>query len=169
MNASENCIAVVKHFESCRLVAYADPHTGGAPWTAMWGATGAGIGPGSTFTQAQADARLINDIGERERDINAAVKVTLTQGQFDAFCDALFNIGHGSRQRDGLIVLRSGRPSTFLRLINQGKFDAARNELGKWVSPGSNVERGLHRRRIADQALFDGDSGASAIAKAEAA
>lgn len=169
MRASPNCIDVIKHFEVCRLVAYADPRTGGAPWTAMWGATGADIRPGDTFTQAQADARLISDVGEFEADATRALRVVVTQGMFDAFVDALYNIGHGTPKRDGLIVLRSGMPSTFLRLMNQRGFDGARDALGKWVSPGTNVEHGLHRRRVADQALFDGDSAALAIAKGDAA
>ena len=169
MKASPNCIAVIKHFERCRLTAYPDPKTGGAPWTAMWGATGAGIGPGSVFTQAQADARLLADVALHETDADRAILVRVTQGQFDAFVDALYNIGHGSAQRDGLIVLKSGKPSTFLRLINQGGFDGAREALGKWISPGTNVEHGLHRRRVADQALWDGDSAAAAIAKGDAA
>src|SRR5688572_9540626 len=62
-------IALIKRFEGCARVradgqveAYPDPGTGGAPWTIGWGATGPGIGPCTTWTQAQCDARLAADL-----------------------------------------------------------------------------------------------------------
>jgi lysozyme len=163
MNASPECVEVIKFFEYCKLRAYPDPKTRGDPWTIGWGATGEGIGPGVVWTQAQADARLEEDISTRVDAANAALQVEVTQGQFDAFVSALFNIGAGSPRKDGIIRLRSGAPSTFLRLTNAGRFDEARQALGKWVSPGSNVERGLRRRRTAEQALWDGKTAAEAI------
>lgn len=169
MIASPNCYAVIKHIERCKLIAYPDPKTGGVPWTVGWGATGPGITKGTVWTQLQADNRLFWDVAQREDDVNQAVHVPLTQGQFDGFVDALYNIGHGSPIKDGLIRLRSGYPSTFLRLLNAGDYTGARAELGKWVSPGSNVEHGLHRRRVMDQALWDGLGAAAAIALGDAA
>lgn len=168
MKASANCYAVTKHFEQCRLKAYPDPKTGGAPWACGWGSTG-GVGPNTRWTQQEADDRLVSDMAERESDVNNAVTVILTQGQFDAFVDALYNIGHGSPAKDGLIRLRSGYPSTFLRLLNGGNYLLARDALGKWISPGTDVEHGLHRRRVAEQSLWDGDTAAVAIAKGDAA
>ena len=32
-------LPLVKEFEGCRLTAYPDPETGGAPWTIGWGST----------------------------------------------------------------------------------------------------------------------------------
>lgn len=168
MKASANGYAIIKHFELCRLKAYPDPKTGGAPWTCGWGATG-GVGPNTRWTQQEADDRLVADVALRESDVNNAVRVVITQGQFDAFVSALFNIGHGSPIKDGLIRLRSGNPSTFLRLLNSENFALAKDALGQWVSPGTNVEHGLHRRRVAEQALWDGDTAAVAIAKGDAA
>ena len=115
MNAGPNCIAVIQHYERCVLKAYPDPKTGGAPWTIGWGATGAGIGPGVVWTQDQADARLAADVADRVSDANAAIKVPMTQGQFDAFVDILFNVGHGSPVKDGIIRLKNAWPSTLLR------------------------------------------------------
>ena len=67
--ASGPGIALIKRFEGCArqradgmVEAYPDPGTGGAPWTIGWGATGADIGPGTVWTQAQCDARLADDI-----------------------------------------------------------------------------------------------------------
>lgn len=169
MKVSPNCYAVIKHFETCRLKAYPDPKTGGDPWTVGWGATGPDIDRSTTWTQLQADNRLVWDVGLREADANNAIVVPVTQGVFDGFVSALFNIGHGSPLKDGLIRLRSGYPSTCLRLLNGGQVDLAREALGKWVSPGTNVEHGLHRRRVAEQALWNGMSAAVAIALGDAA
>ena len=163
MNAGPNCIAVIQHYERCVLKAYPDPKTGGAPWTIGWGATGAGIGPGIAWTQAQADARLEADVAERVGDANAAIKVPMTQGQFDAFVDILFNTGHGSPIRDGIVRLKSGYPSTLLKKLNDGDKEGACEQFAFWVSPGSSVEKGLRRRRATDQALWRGMSAADAI------
>ncbi|HID1023608.1 TPA: glycoside hydrolase family protein, partial [Klebsiella michiganensis] len=40
MQISNNGIALIKRFEGCRLTAYPDPGTGGAPWTIGYGWTG---------------------------------------------------------------------------------------------------------------------------------
>lgn len=168
MKASPNCAAVVKHFESCVLKAYPDPKTGGALWTVGWGATGIGIGPGTVWTQTEADARLAHDIEACEIDANHAIRIQVTQGLFDAFVSILFNVGHGSPMKDGIVRLRTGYPSTLLGKINAGDFTAARAQFAKWISPGSNVEHGLRRRRAAEQALCDGKTGAQAIAIGDA-
>ena len=51
-------IAQVRRDEGCRLTAYPDPLSGGDPFTIGYGATGPGIGPGTVWTQAMADADL---------------------------------------------------------------------------------------------------------------
>ncbi|EAW4242513.1 lysozyme, partial [Salmonella enterica subsp. enterica] len=40
MNISDRGVALIKTFEGCRLKAYPDPKTGGAPWTIGYGWTG---------------------------------------------------------------------------------------------------------------------------------
>ncbi len=47
---------LLKKWEGCRLNAYPDPASGGAPWTIGYGHTGAGVVPGLTITQEQAEA-----------------------------------------------------------------------------------------------------------------
>lgn len=53
-------LALMHHFEDCELVAYADPGTGGDPYTIGWGMTyypdGRKVRRGDRITQAQADA-----------------------------------------------------------------------------------------------------------------
>ena len=147
-------IDIIKTFESCKLTAYPDPKTGGAPWTIGWGATGPGIGPGTVWTQQQADDRLEQDVSEREALVTAAVRAPLTQGQFDALVSIVFNVGPGSKWKDGIIRLKSGQPSTLLSLLNARDYDGCAGQFMRWVSPGSNVENGLRRRRTVERQRF---------------
>lgn len=170
MKTSPNCTAVAAYFEDCVLKAYADPKTGGEPWTVGRGATGAGIGPTTVWTQAQADARFASDLVQRAADANNVIRTPVAQGIFDAFVDMLLNIGRGDpdrpghKGRNGIVILRDGSPSTLLRLLNESDFIGARAQVALWISPGSSVELGLRRRRRADQALWDGLTGEQAIA-----
>lgn len=155
MQTSLAGINLIKAFEGCHLKAYPDPKTGGDPWTIGWGATGPDIYEGLTWTQEQADERLLKDIEAREAIINQYVTVPLTQGQFHAMVSILFNVGFGSNKRNGIIRLKSGEPSTLLVKLNDGDYEGAANEFARWVSPGSPVEKGLKRRRAAEVDLFN--------------
>lgn len=154
MHTSSIGVDLIKRFESCKLVAYPDPKTGGAPWTVGWGATGPDIKQGTVWSREQADDRLMQDIAEREGLVNGAVKVPMTQGQFDAMVSIVFNVGAGSKTKDGIIRLKDGRPSTLLRKLNAADYDGCADEFLRWVSPGSSVENGLRRRRICERTLF---------------
>jgi lysozyme len=46
----------IKADEGFRKNAYPDPLSGGAPWTCGWGQTGPNIGPGTVWTEADAQA-----------------------------------------------------------------------------------------------------------------
>ena len=155
MKISKAGVDLIKQFGACRLLAYPDPKTGGDPWTIGWGATGPGIGPGAIWEQSQADERLMQDIAKREDIVNNAVTVPMTQGQFDAMVSIVFNVGSGSPSRDGIIRLKDGRPSTLLRKLNARDYEGASVAFDSWISPGSNVEKGLRRRRKAERALFE--------------
>lgn len=155
MKMSQAGIDLIKEFEGCHLDAYPDPKTGGDPFTIGWGATGPDVYEGLTWTQEQADERLAKDVQAREAIVNEAVTVDLTQGQFDAMVSIVFNVGYGSKRRNGIIKLRSGEPSTLLQKLNDGDYAGAAKEFERWVSPGSPVERGLKRRRDAEVDLFN--------------
>ncbi|MBB2918349.1 lysozyme [Cupriavidus alkaliphilus] len=162
MKISANGLAVIKYFESCRLSAYFD--SGGVP-TIGWGHTGPDVRLGMTITQARADELLCADIADHERIVSDAVTVPLTQGQFDALVSFCFNVGPGKKdKKDGLVTLASGKPSTLLRRVNAGDFNAARGQFSLWNKAGGVPQRGLIRRRAAECALFIGMKGADAIA-----
>ena len=170
MKTSADGISVMHAFEGCRLRAYPDPATGGKPWTIGWGDTGPDVVPGLVITQQQADDRFTRRlVTEFEPIVNAAVKVPLTQRQFDALVSIVYNTGPGAADkagrtgRDGIVTLRNGQPSTLLRLLNQGERAAAADAFLSWNRAGGAVMLGLRRRRAAERALFLGNPAAQAI------
>jgi len=141
VNPSQACIDLVKASEGCRLTAYRDSV---GILTIGYGSTG-GIKPGQTITQAEAEAMLVDDLDAAAEAVHKLVTVPLTQGQFDALCDFVFNLGEG-RLRD----------STLLRLLNQGKYGEAAAQFRFWVMAGGHPLPGLVKRRAAERALFEG-------------
>lgn len=154
MTPSEQCFDLIKRFESCELEAYPDPGTGGDPWTIGWGHTGPEVHKGLTISQDIADGYLLKDVTHAADQVLRAVKVPLTQGQFDAFVSMVYNIGPGGPSRDGIIRLKDGRPSTFLRKLNAGDTTGAAAAMLAWNRAGGRVMNGLVRRRAAEQSLF---------------
>lgn len=158
MQISDKGIALIKNSEGFRGNAYPDPATGAKPYTIGYGTTvypsGMPVKLGDRVTQEQADAYLRNDVKKFESAVSNAVKVKLTQGQFDAMVSIVYNVGPGSKNKSGIIQLKDGSPSTLLRKLNSGDYSGAADEFMKWVSPGSSVEKGLRTRRAAERALF---------------
>ena len=62
MKLSQRGKELIKSFEGLELRAYPDPATGGAPWTAGYGHTGADVRPGMAVTQEMANAWLDSDV-----------------------------------------------------------------------------------------------------------
>ncbi len=140
MTYSQNGLHLTEQFESCRLVAYLDGK--GVP-TIAWGHT-AGVQLGDTCTQAQADGWLQRDIGWAEATVNRYVTTEVTQGEFDALVDFVFNCGTGNFQH-----------STLLALVDQGRFAEAADEFCKWDRAGGTIVAGLLRRRLAEKQEFN--------------
>lgn len=154
MKTSSDGIEVLHYFESCRLEAYPDPGTGGAPWTIGWGDTGPDVGEGLTITQADANARFARKLAiEFEPGVVKALHVDATRSQFDALVCLAYNIGTGAL---------SG--STLLRKFNAGDAVGAQDQFAVWNRSGGRVMLGLRRRRAAEAALFGGMTGKAAIA-----
>lgn len=143
-------------FESCRLTAYKCP---AGKWTIGWGNTfyadGSPVKQGDKISQRQADALFTLILNGFEDMARKALTATLTPNQFSAFVSALYNIGHGTSKKSGLIRLTNGNPSTLLRKINANPNNPAiRAEFMKWVSAGTSYESGLRRRRKAESDLY---------------
>lgn len=144
----------IQRFEQCRLKAYKCP---AGVWTIGWGHTGPDVVEGKAVAQGTADKLFDQDIAEREALVAKFVTVPLNQAQFDAVVSAVYNIGAGSPgHRDGIFVLASGQPSTFLKLLNAGEYDQAADQLPRWNKSGGVVLNGLTIRRGQERWMFLG-------------
>jgi lysozyme len=139
MKPSPACRALVCASEQRRLAAYLCP--AGIP-TIGWGHT-KGVKLGDTCSVQQADIWLSQDLEDAASAVASLVKVPLTQGQFDALVDFVFNLGAGHL-----------KTSTLLQLLNAGRVFAAADQFKRWVHSGDQVLPGLVKRREAEVALF---------------
>lgn len=156
MKVSPRGIDLIHSFESCRLTAYPDPGSrDGTPWTIGWGATGPGIGRGTVWTQAQADARFAQDLAAREIGVNMLLAGRpTTQGQFDALVSFAYNVGldiDDDAKAEGL------GDSTLLRKHLAGDYAGAAAQFALWNKNDGKVMAGLTRRREAEAALYRGE------------
>lgn len=140
MQPSQNAIDLVKASEGLRLQTYRD--SVGVP-TIGYGHT-RGVRPGMSITEAEAEQFLDEDLADAADAVRKLVTVPLTQGQFDALCDFVFNLGTG-RLRD----------STLLRVLNKGDHGAAAAQLKYWIMAGGVALPGLITRRAAELALWN--------------
>lgn len=155
MHASENGIALMHHYEECRLEAYPDPGTGAEPITIGWGDTG-GWKLGDRITQGRADALFAARLArEFEPGVLDALQQNPTQAQFDAFVSLAYNIG-----------VEAFRGSSALRKFNLGDEVGAQRAITLWNKSGGRVLKGLQRRREAERLLFNGVPAKDAIALA---
>lgn len=144
MKTSQAGIDLIHSFESLRLKAYPDPGSkDGKPWTVGRGSTGPDIKPGTVWTKEQADARFAKDLARFEIGVSKAVSVDLEQHQFDALVSFAYNVG-----------LANFLSSTLLKMLNEGYYSNAAEQLLRWNKNDSVVMAGLTRRRKAERALF---------------
>jgi lysozyme len=101
----------------------------------------------STITKEEATRLLASDVTDTEEAINRAVKVPLTQNQFDALCSLVFNIGIGAFNR-----------STMLKELNKGNYDKVAAHIPTWrmitVNGVKQISNGLVNRRASDLAVW---------------
>jgi lysozyme len=102
---------------------------------------------GQTITQEQADDFLDEDLEAIETFLNSAItRSNLTQGQFDALCDFVYNTGPR-------VLLKS----RLLGLINSGADWNAANDLLNFDHDETGaVLPGLLNRRNAERELYLG-------------
>jgi lysozyme len=127
--------------EGLRLEAYQD--TGGV-WTIGVGHTGPEVVKGLKWTVEQAKEWLAKDMWEAEYEVINKVIVPLTQGQFDALCDFVFNDGDNRFET-----------STLLKKLNTGDYAGAANEFKRWVYDNGKIQPGLVKRAMGRKELFN--------------
>jgi GH24 family phage-related lysozyme (muramidase) len=133
---------LLKNWEGCRLRAYTDPASGGAPWTIGYGHTGAEVVQGLTITQKQAETWLKQDVAEAAGAMDRLLSgVTLTSRQRDALISFCLNVGAGAIER-----------STLRKRLLAGECPALviTQELPRWHKGPNGPVEGLKRRRAAE-------------------
>lgn len=150
MLLSDNGKKLIKQFEGCgkkrpdgRFSSYPDPGSSdGKPWTIGYGSTGPDVVPGLIWTQAQCDVHFDTDILRYEHEVNLMVgDHPTTQNQFDALVSFQYNTGALSK-------------SHLLVYHNQGEFDLAADEFGKWIYNNHKPMQGLKNRRAMEADLY---------------
>jgi lysozyme len=122
--------AFLRQAEALRLSVYCCE--AGVP-TNGYGHTGKDVRIGMPpITIGQAELNLRNDIEGCLTHLQRALKVQLNPNQLAALIIILFNVGPGSNEQEGIISLKDGRPSTLLRLVNEGNFPAAADQFRVW-------------------------------------
>lgn len=132
--------AIIKEFEGLRLDAYRCPAN---VLTVGWGHTGPDVKTGMVITLDQAEELFTKDVQKFVEGVNYAVRIQLTQNQFDALVCLSYNIGVSAFQH-----------STLLRKLNAGDIKGAAAEFLRWNKGGGVILAGLTRRRIKEAALF---------------
>ncbi|HEX8810581.1 MAG TPA: lysozyme [Terracidiphilus sp.] len=114
------------------------------------------IAPHESFlkpiTEAEAETLLTRDIAIAEQSVARLIYVPLTQGQFDALVDFVFNLGSERLAN-----------STLLRDLNAGRISEAAEQFLLWDHTDGKVNSGLARRRHAEFQLFTGTEVASNV------
>jgi lysozyme len=140
MEYSKQGQEMTERFEGVRTTAYRDIK---GVLTIGFGHT-SGVKEGDTCTPEQAEAWLLEDIASAVACVNASVTVELTQPEFDALVDLVFNIGSGAFEK-----------STLLRELNSGDYAAAAKQFEVWDHAGGKEVAGLLRRRLAEEQEFN--------------
>jgi len=143
MNYSKNGLHLTENFEGLRFTAYPDPATNGDPWTIGYGHTGPEVHKGMTITQEQAEELLMQDVKKAAATVNAKVTTDITQEEFDALVDFVFNVGAGNFNA-----------STLLKKVNAGDIHGAADEFLKWDMAAGKHMVGLLKRRHAEAEEF---------------
>ena len=142
MKTSEEGISLIKKFEGCKLEAYLDAVD--VP-TIAYGRT-KDVKIGDICTQQQAEDWLEEELVEYEGYVNEAVKVELTQPQFDSLVSWTYNLGPSNLNR-----------SSMLRVLNASDYDNVPEQIMRWNKAGGRVLPGLVRRREAEAEMFKGN------------
>jgi lysozyme len=145
-------VSLIKEFEGCHLKAYYDPLTGGLPITIGWGSTrrkdGSRFMIGNQITQDEADDLLYFQL--RREFIPSLTKIPYWNEMNDEMRGAIlsfaYNLGAGFYGSSGF--------NTITNVLKNKEWSKVPETLKLYRNPGSNVEVGLLRRRVAEGNLF---------------
>lgn len=113
-------------------------------YTIGYGHYGSEVGANQTITESEAETLLRSDMKVFEDAVNNAVKVDISQSQFDALVSLAYNIGVGAIAE-----------SDTMKYLNQGKVGHAAVDIPSWRrGMGYQILAGLERRRQSELEFF---------------
>lgn len=132
---------VITRWEGVKYEPYRDPV---GIWTVCYGHTGPEVIPGKTYTKAECNALLVEDMREANHFVNKCIPGVKPIGVEAALTSAVFNIG----------------PKVVCGSTLQGyalahNWPAACAELSKWKYSKGRVFKGLVLRRADERALCE--------------
>lgn len=106
---------------------------------------------GSHITRKQSRDWFRSDLAKYAAAVDKAVKVHISQNQFDALVSLCFNIGTGAFAKASLV-----------RALNRGDYAGCADGILAWNKVKGKPVRGLTRRRQAERSLFHTPDSAAA-------
>lgn len=148
-------LKLIKDFEGCHLDAYPDPLSGGEPWTIGYGTTrysdGRPVQRGHKLNMVEADMLLRLEVDRIAEKLRTTVPywAEMTDQQKSALISFAYNLGSGFYGSKGF--------ETISKRLREKDWAGVPDALLLYRNPGTNVEAGLKRRRIAEGDLWGRD------------
>lgn len=145
-------LKLIKDFEGCHLDAYPDPLSGGAPWTIGYGTTrysdGRPVSKGDRINAIEADLLLRQEVDSIAAKLRATIPfwIEMADHQKCALISFAYNLGAGFYGAKGF--------ETISKRLREKDWAGVPDALLLYRNPGTNVEAGLKRRRIAEGDLW---------------
>ena len=144
-NISDNGLQFKKAWEKFRGTAYKATKNE-KYWTIGWGHTGPDVYEGQKITEGQGLLLLNRDMQWAVKAVDEVAHPSLTQAQFDAVVDLVFNAGAG------VIAATTGTG----KALRSGDVATLRAKLALFINQNGKPLLGLRRRTAGRLALFDG-------------
>lgn len=148
MQLSDAGAAFIKQEEGLRLTSYPDANgfsIGYGHFITANDSTNYGLPAeaGVTIDQTLADQLFADDILKVENVINENVTAVISQNQFDALADFVYNVGSTAFLN-----------STLLADLNAGNYAGAAAQFERWNKSAGHTSTSLTTRRLAEASLF---------------
>lgn len=143
---------LIKEFESCELEAYPDPHTGNLPITIGWGSTrdfdGKPFKLGQKITQDYADRLFDHQIKTEFIPKLKSIPYwdQMNDNQRGSLLCFAYNLGADFYGHSNF--------GTITKVLRNKEWSKVPEALKLYRNPGTDVEAGLLRRRIAEGKLW---------------
>ena len=145
-------LKLIQEFEGCRLNAYPDPASGGAPWTIGYGTTrytdGRPVIPGDKINRVEADMLLRQEVDRIAAKLRSIIPgwIEMSGGKKCALISFAYNLGSDFYGTPGF--------ETISKALREKDWTGVFHSLLLYRNPNTNVEAGLRRRREAEGALW---------------